>query len=313
MKMKREMKLAVVLIGLILLVVNAFDCAFGSGSVGTRGAQFLEIGLGARAIGMGSAFVGLANDATAVFWNPAGLVYIDKREFSFTHLWWFQDISYEYFVHAQPTKFGTFGWGLGYLHMDPLHGRDEEGEPTSDFRSSDMVFTVSYGNKIAQNIFVGGSVKYINEKIEDEMANALAFDLGWLHRTPLKNLFLGGTLQNWGGSLKFKEEPSKLPGSGKIGICYTTSLARNPMNLATDLYIPSDGKTGLHLGAEYIYSHMIMGRIGYKTETDLGFISGLSFGVGFVYVNIGIYRIDYAFVPQGDLGNTHTVSLTVMF
>jgi hypothetical protein len=311
--MLAKTKLATILIVLTMLVGFPSDLFATGGNVGTRSAQFLKIGAGARAIGMGSAFVGLANDATAIYWNPAGLAYIDKTQFSFTHLWWFQDIAYEYFVHAQPTKYGTFGWSLGYMHMDPLEGRDVEGEPTSDFRVSDMAITVGYGNKIAKDIFIGGSIKYINEKIEDEMASTFAFDFGFLHRTKVKNLLLGGSFQNWGGSLKFVREPNKLPSSAKLGICYTTLLAKNPLNITVDLNLPSDSKTGLRLGAEYIYNHMIMGRLGYKTETDLGFVSGLSFGVGFLYTRIESYRIDYAFVPQGVLGNTHTISLTVTF
>ncbi|HEX9916950.1 MAG TPA: PorV/PorQ family protein [candidate division Zixibacteria bacterium] len=311
--MRSKLNLLIVLAVLVLLAINASDGFAIGGNVGTRSAQFLKIGAGARAVGMGSAFVGLANDATAIYWNPAGLAYIDKTQFSFMHLWWFQDIAYEYFAHAQPTKYGTIGWSLAYLHMDPLQGRDVEGEPTSDFRASDMAITLGYGNRIAKDIFIGGSIKYINEKIEDEMASTFAFDLGFLHRTQFKNLFLGGSFQNWGGTLKFAEEPDKLPSNAKLGLCYTVSLARNPLNLAVDFVIPSDAKTGLHLGAEYIYNHMIMGRLGYRTETDLGFLSGISFGVGFLYARTESYRIDYAFVPQGVLGNTHTISLTVTF
>lgn len=311
--MKSKTVLITFLAIVIVFTANASSCLAGSGSFGTRSAQFLKMGVGARAIGMGSAFVGLSNDATAIYWNPAGLAYMDKIQVSFTHLWWFQDISYEYFLHSQPTKYGTFGWSLGYLHMDPMQGRDIEGELTSQFKSSDMAFTIAYGRRVRKDISIGGSIKYINEKIENENASAFAFDFGWLHKTQVKNLFLGGSFQNWGSSMKFVEESNKLPSSAKIGLCYSTSLAKNPMNLTTDLCLPSDSRIGLHFGAEYIYNHMLMGRLGYRTETDLGFASGLSFGVGFLYNQIQTYRIDYAFVPQGVLGNTHTISLVVTF
>lgn len=311
--MKEKKNIAIFLVSLIILTASFSEC-FADNSVGTRAAQFLKIGAGARAMGMGSAFVGLANDATAIYWNPAGLAYLDKAQFSFTHLWWLQDISYEYFAHAQPTKYGNFGWSLGYLHMDPIQGRDIEGEETSEFRSSDMVFTLSYGRKVGKDILIGGSIKYINQKIADQMAYAFAFDFGWLHRTKVKNLFIGGSFQNWGSSIKFVEESNKLPSSAKIGGCYTTTLAKNPMNLTMDLYLPSDHKAGIRLGTEYIYKHMLMGRLGYKTNTDLGFTSGLSFGLGFLYAReIETYRFDYAFLPQGVLGSVHIISLTITF
>jgi len=311
--MKRKTTSITCLALVIAFTAGIPSCLAGSGGFGTRSAQFLKMGVGARAMGMGSAFVGLANDATAIYWNPAGLAYMDKIQVSFAHLWWFQDISYEYFLHSQPTKYGTFGWGLGYLHMDPMQGRDVEGELTSQFKSSDMAFSIAFGRRVRKNISVGGSVKYINEKIEDESASAFAFDFGWLYRTQIKNLFLGGSFQNWGSSMKFVRELNKLPSSAKIGLCYTTFLAKHPANLAMDLCVPSDNRIGLHFGTEYIYNHMLMGRLGYRTETDLGFASGLSFGVGFLYAQIHTYRIDYAFVPQGVLGNTHTISLTVTF
>ena len=299
---------------LMLISLLSLECDASSGNTGTHGAQFLKLGVGGRAIAMGDAFVGLANDGSAIYWNPAGLAGINRIELSFMHLFWLGDISYEYFAHVQPFgKWGVFGWSIAYLHMDKLEGRNHQGEPIPDFTSSDMAITFSHGHKITDNLLFGVSIKYINEKIEDQNAYAFAFDLGGLYETLLEGLFLGGTVQNWGEDITFVNEPCKLPMVFKAGASYGYTLAGNPMNFVMDIYFPSDNKTSLHLGTECIFKNVLAGRIGYKNGSDLGTASGLSFGLGFEATKTITYRIDYGFVPQGVLGNTHTISLLVCF
>lgn len=303
---------------LILGVVNTSDCIAQSDNSGTCSAQFLEIGIGGRPVSMGGAFVGLSNDISAVYWNPAGLAQVNRPQLCFMHLVWFCDISYEYFAYAKPyakpsEKLGVFGLSIGYLHMGKIEGRDEEGNLTSPYTSSDMVITFSHGSKITKNLFLGGNIKYLIEKIEKESANAFVFDLGFLYKTPLENLSLGGTLQNFGQSVKFVEESCKLPTIAKLGACYSYIFMGNPVNLVMDIYFPSDSKTSLHLGTEGIYKNTLAGRIGYENNSDLANKSGFSFGLGLKLTKKQTYSLDYAFVPQGVLGNTHTISLMVKF
>lgn len=289
-------------------------CLAGDGEVGTHGAQFLKLGVGGRAVAMGGAFVGLADDASAIYWNPAGLASVSGTELSFIHLAWLQDIAYEYFAVAQPIeKRGVVGFSISFLHMDKLQGRDRQGEPTPDFSVSDMAITLGFGREINGGLLVGGSIKSINERIEDRNAFGLAFDLGCLYQTPVKNLFLGGVVQSWGRDIAFVEESFGLPTVFKLGASYRHTLAGNPMNLAVDLYSPTDNKTCLHSGMEYVYKNTMAGRIGYKNGSDLTDTAGLSFGFGLMTARTQTYRIDYAFVPQGVLGNSHTFSFSISF
>jgi len=215
---------------------------------------------------------------------------------------------------AQPVrKWGTVGFSISYLHMDKLQGRDQYGEPTSDFSASDMAITLGFGREITSGLLVGGSIKSIDERIEDRNAYGLAFDLGCLYRTPLENLFLGGVVQNWGRDIAFVEESFGLPAVFKLGASYRHTVAGNPMNLAVDLYSPTDNKTCLHSGIEYVYKNTMAGRMGYKNGSDLGDTAGLSFGFGLMTASTQTYRIDYAFVPQGVLGSSHTFSLSIAF
>jgi len=297
---------------LMLGTIRIAECNATSGDVGTHSAQFLKMGLGSRAIAMGGAFVGLADDVGAVYWNPAGLVNVGRTELGFTHFSWFQDISYEYFACAKSfDKWGAFGLSIGYLHMGKLEGRDEDGNSTSDFTSSDIVTTLSYGHKITGELSVGVNVKYINEKIEEENAYAFAFDFGGLYKTPIKNFCLGGTIQNFGQSIKFVEEPCRLPTVFKLGSSYSKTLIGNPMNFAMDICFLSDNRTALHMGTEYTYKNALAGRIGYESGSDLRDSAGLSLGLGLTVTKTQTYGIDYAFISQGILGNTHAVSLSV--
>jgi hypothetical protein len=315
--MEKKLTITIMLL-LILGMVCVSNCIASSGNAGTRSAQFLKMGFGGRPVSMGGAFVGLADDINAVYWNPAGLAQIHRPQLCFMHLVWFCDISYEYFAYAKPyakpsEKLGVFGLSIGYLHMGKIEGRDEEGNQTSPYTASDIVITFSHGSKITKNLFLGGNIKHLIEKIERESANAFAFDVGFLYKTPLKNLSLGGTLQNFGQPIKFVAESCKLPTTAKLGACYSYIFMGSPMNFAMDIYFPSDGKTSLHLGTEGIYKNTLSGRIGYENNSDLVNSSSLSFGLGLMLTKNQTYALDYAFVPQGVLGNTHTFSFGVKF
>jgi hypothetical protein len=314
-----NMKKKLVIVFLLMLsMIYAPYCYAESENAGTRSAQFLKMGFGGRPAALGGAFVGLSNDISSVYWNPAGLSVINKAQLGFMHLVWFQDISYEYFAYAKPyakpsDKLGVFGLSIGYLHMGKIEGRDEEGNQTSPYTASDIVITFSHGQRITNNLSIGANIKYINEKIEEKNAHAFAFDLGVLYQTPIENLSLGGTLQNFGQPIKFVAESCKLPTTAKLGACYSYIFIGSPMNLAMDIYFPSDGKTSLHLGTEGIYKNALAGIIGYENGSDLVNSSSLSFGLGLMLTKNQTYALDYAFVPQGVLGNTHTISFLVRF
>ena len=111
--MKRIIML-VLLTALCLLASNSY-AAFSRDDVGTTGAPFLKIGVGARAIGMGEAYGGLADEVNAIYWNPAGLVNVQRRELSFMHAAWFASINYEYVAYAQKLGIGTLGFAFNYL------------------------------------------------------------------------------------------------------------------------------------------------------------------------------------------------------
>ncbi len=299
---------------LLFAALRISDCSASNGNTGTSSAQFLKLGLGGRALAMGGAFVGLADDVTAIFWNPAGLASLDHPELCYMHRSVFQDVSFEYAAYAQTVGgIGIMGGSIACLHMDPLTGRDESGELTSGFTSNDIAVAVGCALETQSNILLGASIKYVDERIEAYDAHALAFDIGWLYRTPLGKLQLGGTIQNLGQDIKFVSESYELPRLLKLGAAYSDSLGGSPINAVLDIFIPSDNKKSLRLGAEYVHRNLIAARMGYNGSSDLGSSSRLSFGIGLMVTMIYSYRLDYCYLPQGALGESHTISLLVHF
>ena len=113
------------------------------------GADFLKIGVGARAVSMGSAFVAAANDISAVYWNPAGLAHLDENQFSAMHAEWLSDMSFDFLGAAMPTQNGTIGLSAIYLCQDDIDRRDSSGADTGKFGAYDAALSVSYARNVS--------------------------------------------------------------------------------------------------------------------------------------------------------------------
>ncbi|MFQ5866593.1 MAG: PorV/PorQ family protein [bacterium] len=313
---------------LLLFVSPSSAGIFSRERAGTTGATFLKIEVGARPVAMGGAFVAVADDANTTYWNPAGLAQLEEREITAMHNEWLEDIRYEFLGFVQPIKSerGARGFGVGVmcLYTSGLEERTGETiEPEGTFGAYDIAVAGAYAWKVSKVVSIGVNVKVIHQKIENEKAWSGAVDIGLLYRPPAPRrgfsrgrFQLGFAVQNIGPEIKFIEESDPLPLNIKAGIAKTFELSsiKSKVTLALDVNAPIDNVPNGHLGAEFVYRKMkdteLAGRIGYKTNTikDLNALSGLSAGVGFVWKRMAV---DYVWVPYGDLGNTHRISLTI--
>ena len=315
-------------ISLLLFVSPSSAGIFSRERAGTTGATFLKIEVGARPVAMGGAFVAVADDANTTYWNPAGLAQLEEREITAMHNEWLEDIRYEFFGYVQPIKSerGAQGFGVSVmcLYTSGLEERTSETiEPEGTFGAYDIAVAGAYAWKVSKAVSIGANVKVIYQKIENEKAWSGAIDIGLLYRPPAPRrrfsrgrFQLGFVVQNIGPEIKFIEESDPLPLNIKAGIAKTFELSsiKSKVTLALDVNAPIDNVPNGHFGAEFVYKKMkdteLAGRIGYKTNTikDLNALSGLSTGVGFVWKRMAV---DYVWVPYGDLGNTHRISLTI--
>lgn len=283
------------------------------------GAQFLGFGVGARASGMGEAMGAVVDDASAIYWNPAGLGFIQNMQVMATHHQLYPGIS-DGFYHnfmggVLPMKegMGVIGGGIIYVAQGnhPIM-KDYDGlgalEQTGEFYSQDMAWIVSYGRMIGKEIAIGGGIKYIDSTLFVD-GQAMAVDLGVLAKDVVrKGLNLGVSLTNYGNKIYYhdKSQADALPLSLRLGVGYRLN---DEIILAADINQQiTDKFTGINLGVEGYIANSFIGRVGYL-DKGAG-LKGLTYGFGIPY---GRYRFDFANVPGGDLGRINKVAIGMGF
>ncbi len=279
-------------IGVFILVLAS--CTYAGGP-GTTAANFLKIGVGARATAMGGAFTALADDSTSLYWNPAGLAQMKEGELSATYNLWFEDVRQGYLSIGFPSLGGTLGLAANYVDMGTLEGRDEAGNPTGNFTASDLELMVGYAKKISPKLSFGFGAGIIQDTIAEDKKSAFLANVGLLTEVS-KPLILGFAVQNLGSQLGSDPLPLTL----RLGL----ALKRSPFMIALDLVKPTDDDTYYCAGAEWWIEKIVALRVGYKSNQDAG--SGFTAGLGF---KVATVDLDYAYVTYGNLGNTHRISL----
>lgn len=294
------------MVGLLTLACLALPVA-ASAEDGSAGLAFLKLGVGARAIGMGDAYVAMGGDASCIYWNPAGCASVSGTDIVVMHSEWFQDIRYEYVGAVRSDCRQSYGVGIVGLYMDDLDRRDIYGDFEGTFGVFDFSVTGTYARRLTEYLDVGGSAKYLHQKIDDETAKGFAVDLGARYAVPaVEGLSAGVAVQNLGPQMSFIEDKFDLPALYRIGAAYRTPVERvnGVLLFAGDAVLSHDGDPKGHFGVEFEYSEMLALRFGYRTGWDN---QNVSVGLG---ARVGQLRFDYAYVPfYSNLGDTHRVSL----
>ena len=176
---------------------------YGVNKTGTTAAKFLSIEVGSNAVGMGGAYTSIANDATAMYWNPAGLSFHDTKEVYFNHANWIADISFDYFGITFPMdNKSVLGFNLTSVTMDEMevtrYGNENTGET---FRAADYAIGSTYALNLTDRFSVGFNGKYIQQSIANSHAKGFAVDFGTLFITPF-GFTLGTSISNFGPKLR---------------------------------------------------------------------------------------------------------------
>ena len=328
-----------------LFAATCFGQISDVSKVGITAAPFLEIGIGARAVGMGGAFVGTADDASALFWNPSGIARSPNMQFLFMHADWLADISFDFAGFSIPLgPFGSIGASLtslnyGEMLVRTVNSPDGTGER---FNSGDIAVGLSYARGLTDRFSIGFTVKYINQRIWHESANGFAMDFGTLFITGFKGLRIGATLSNFGTDMRMEGKdllvyhdinpyiqgnndrtPSNLetqhwplPLTFQFGLAM--EILQTPMSrvtIAADAIHPSDNTESMNLGAEYGFRDMLFLRAGYRDMLLRDGEQGLTFGAGFGQRFVGNLKVqlDYAYADFGRLENVQRFSLSLSF
>jgi len=316
--------------------------------VGTTAAKFLSIPIGARALGMGGAFVALANDASAMYWNPAGIAGLHQSEAIFSHANWLADININYGGVVLPIEdFGTVGVNFTSMTMDEME-RTTEDQPDgtgATFTAGSFAVGVSYARSLTDWFSIGANAKYVSERIWNSSARAFAVDLGTLFTTPFQGLKFGVSVTNFGEKMhmtgddlttlkdispNYGNNPNipaslstdnfDLPLTLRIGFAYQPIVNEDEvLTLAVDAVHPNDNAESVSLGGEFTaFQRIISIRAGYKSiplaksvesEEQFTIGGGLRYTIG---ANFTV-KFDYAFERFGRLNNVHKFAVGVLF
>jgi len=265
----------------LLLVVFATGIVTAqTRKAGINAAAFLKVGVGARQVGMGSAVTSTNGDVTNIFWNPAGsALNKDLAEVSFTHNSWIGGLTQNAVAASYNLQgIGTIGLGVMtfgisgipadrdiYPGNTVLQGLQIDQATADTYDYMDMLVQLTYSTYVMDRLTLGASVKFINEKIDDQNASAIGFDLGSVYNIGIYNWNIGAHISNLGSDIKFYDYASPIPLTFSMGTSITPiHIGENAVTVALDAVKPQDGQQYYYTGLEYNYNNMIFLRGGWK-------------------------------------------------
>ena len=312
-----------------LLLGAALPCRAMDPAAGTGGSAFMRLGQGSTvAMGMGQAYVALAEGTEALTWNPAGLAVTQQRELAYSYLRHVQGLDTPlYMAYAHPTGRTVWGANLAYLNDDNFDARDANGipQPNANVIVRDGFATLGVGRSFwYEKLFLGASLKGIHEDNAGSIHDTLVGDAGALFR-PNSVLSLGFALQNFGSSTANVPSIAHGGAAARLGDFLTVSFE---VNKAADDVARVGFGAEFHVPEEYLQAGELAFRVGYYSRDSLGqsfkselkglgldHTSNLSFGLGLFTSQAFGYGLglDYALVPFGALGAVDQLSVKLKF
>jgi hypothetical protein len=300
----------------------------GGQRTGISTAQFLKIGVSARAVALGEAFVALSDDASALYWNPAGLVQFSGDQIIFSHNKWIADISHDFLggvYHLDDAN--AFGLSVVSLSMQKMKVTTEFSPyGTGEYFSfGDLAVAFSYSRKMTDQFSFGGTIRYIEETLDKLKMRGFMVDLGTYYWTGLGTSRFAVSVSNFGNQLapdgevvligkrtKSDWQAFSPPTIFRIGFAVEPYQTENhKITTSLQLNHPNDNSENVAAGFEYNWRNTFFLRGGYKfnvEEQDYSFGTGLN-----IPVSLADLKVDYAFSNFQTLGSAHRFSIILGF
>ena len=299
--------------------------------------------MGARSVALGEAAAAAANDVSALYWNPAGAAQMTQAEAAFEYTQWFAGTSLQYAALVVPVAGGQVGahvyvFDSGEMDVTTV---EEPGEFTGErFSVQNLSLGLSYARRLTPNFAVGGTAKFVSERISSMRASSVALDLGIQYDLPVEGLRLGFALTNFGSEMQLDGadvarridlDPTTtgdsdatisdlatrswdLPLLYRIGLSYAVvRTGATSITISTDARYPNNNDRSVGLGAEYGFQNLVFLRVGYSNlflPEDTG-VGHLRLGAGLRLSDR--FRADYTFADRGELGRVNMIGAGLMF
>ena len=311
--------MSLLVIGSLLLLCLAPAGQAQKSRAGTVTANFLEIGFGSAGVAMGDAYVSLAEDLSSMYWNPAGLGYMDKSEAQFSIQPWVADINTSFVgVGLALPRIGTLGIGItqvgyGELPVTNLDFQDGTGEM---FTANEIAANISFSRRLAQWFSFGASAKFVNSKIWHTSASAVALDLGVKLNTHFfsptgdraDGMNIGMSISNYGTRMKydgldllqpidilpdeqgnyqyangkFQSVNWELPLIFRVGVAvHPIVIGGNRLTLAVDALHPNNNTESVNVGGQYQLSIPAFGKLALRAGYKAMFMEDSEYGPTF--------------------------------
>jgi hypothetical protein len=310
----------------------------GGQRAGISAFQFLKLGVGARGVAMGESFVAVANDASALYWNPAGLVQFAENQLLASHTEYVADIKHDYLGLVYHLSEGdAVGVSFASLHMADMEITTET-EPLGTgrfFSFGDIGLGLTYAKRMTDQFSFGATVRYAEETLDVLKMRSVMVDLGTYYWTGLGNARFAVVISNFGSDVAPTGKVTRIDGTSvdafqsfSLPTVFKLGLAMDPvqtedqrLTVSVQLNHPNDNAENLRLGAEYAWQNVFFLRGGAKrtigqplfgadATSEESFMLGAGVRLATAVSTIGA---DYAFASFGRLGSVHRISVSCTY
>ncbi|NIR47183.1 PorV/PorQ family protein [candidate division KSB1 bacterium] len=314
--------------------------------VGTSAAAFLRIPVGVRGTALGGAFVSIADDASAMFWNPSGIARVEDISLFFDHSPWLPGITFNYVGFVMPLEdIGSVGVNITALTSDEFEVTtvDQPMGTGETFSSTSVAVGMAYARNLTDRFSIGANFKFISESILNSQATGFAFDIGTIYNTPFRGIRLGVSISNFGTDLqidgddlnvrvdiapnqegnnqsvvgRLNTDDFSAPLIMRVGISWDAiNRPSNRLTFSIDGLNPNDNEQSINIGAEYgLFNETLVLRGGYNELFLEDREKGLTLGAGVNYeTSTGIgFSGGYAFQNLENLDAINRFSFELRF
>ncbi len=304
----RTIKIILAIWVLAAIIAGVFGNISVAAENGLSTASFLSIGVGAKAYGMNQAFTAAADDASAVYWNPAALPTLLQSQVQFSHYSWYQDISLQNLYVAFPGQIVSFGAGVTYFDFGSFEAYDDLDGQLGQMSMHSMAALISLSVAFNEMFSLGVTGKYIEQSFDIASGKAFAGDVGVL--ADFGTVRAGAMVANIGSKMKYRDLEEDLPIEFRGGIAL--NLVRGTV-FAIDARLPQNGSMTVHNGLDFALGENLSLRGGLSYDADAPQAAdqiGYTMGVGLA---LGFGRFDYTFIPDDAVHQESIHSFSLSF